>query len=71
MKSACYIYRIKALVDGTEVPEDKALEEDESNKNLVLQTFFLSMPLMIIVVVSPASLPLSKINVFGRRQRSA
>lgn len=58
-------------MDGTEVPEDRALEEDESNKNLVLQTFFLSMPLIIIVVVSPANLPLSKINVFGKRQRSA
>ena len=31
------IFSLKAKVDGTEVPEDKPLEEDEKNKELNLQ----------------------------------
>ena len=33
------IYRIRAQVEGREIPEDRALSEDETNGNLVLQTF--------------------------------
>ena len=31
---------LKAIVEGTEVPEDQALSEDETNKGLVLQRSF-------------------------------
>ena len=45
-ESDSLIFSLKAKVDGTEVPEDKPLAEDEKNKELNLQKY-VEMPIFL------------------------
>ena len=60
--------RIQAQVDGTAIPEDRALPEDETNANLVLQTYNISSNYSI--AVNLLNLQLIRISVFVLKQKS-